>query len=359
MKLIPYLSAVVFSLSILACHKNSNPASGEFDSNTPEKTEIFQQAQTDIQNNQGGVDSGGGKGVRCGKKVTTLDLFEARSRGLIPLEKTDTLEGHLRFFGLELVKHFSESGKEFKDPQFSQVIYQELKTSILDRFQDIPRNTRLPMTADANLKIQIPEGCQLVQIAVMVKSGTIYRDTQYWSEMDPLEQSALVQHEFIYKRARQYQALYSDESRAVVGMIFSGNNPDPMFSPLWSTSKKIWCGAGRQNTSEEIFEFYGIDETHIDSSGNRNSGVRILYRGMKNIYMTSKTSVFFPGLTIEKILTGDFSTMGSIAKNSILNKKWLVEIAPDSSYPGSILTRAFEENRLVTPMSKGFCKLLK
>jgi hypothetical protein len=171
----------------------------------------------------------------------------------------------------------------------------------------------------------LPGDCSVVQIAVYTKDGAIYRDADYWSRLSAMEQTALVVHEWIYHRAREYGAVDSDESRKVIGMIFTGKNPEPLLSPLWNSSKRFWCGAGIQGSTQEIYEIYGAEETR-----NGVSGVALYFRAFKSAYLTSRTSAFLEGVSLDQFMTVNFSPIKVVAKNQLMNREWVFEIAPDS-----------------------------
>lgn len=330
-------------LTLTLCLLLSNCSNSE-NSSTP--SPLIQPANT---TSIGGVDGGGGKGILCGNELFTLDLFEARKNGLMPLSSFGSLSENLKKFGVELAKHFSESNDIFYDPQIETMILKEMNDSVVSRFQDIPTGTRLSLTNDATLPI-LPSHCQVVQIAVYAKDGTIHRDSEYWSKLNVVEQAALIVHEWIYHRARQYGALDSDESRKVLGHIFSGHNPEPLLAPLWSTKKKFWCGAGIQDTEQEIYEIFGKEEFR-----NGVTGTALYFRAFKSKYVTSRTVAFLPGITPEDFMEGRFQQVRITASNELMKHRWNLEITPEVKHSGYSLS-AFDLGGTQPPQSHGFCK---
>jgi len=300
----------------------------------------------------GSIQSGGGKGILCGSTLATLDLFEARQRGLGILPGSGDFEADIGSFGAETYKHIADSNAGFDSPQLAEMLRKEMHDSIISHFRSIPKGQRLPLTGDATLP-PLPDNCSAVQIAIYAENGSIYLDADYWSMLPPIERVALVVHEWIYYRARQYGgALNSDESRRVLGLIFSGKNPEPLLSPIWNADHIAWCMAGTKGTDRENYEFYAIDETQ----GNR-SGVGIYFKEFKSSYLTSRVSVFLPGMTLEKLVSNRFSNTFGTATNHLFGKEWVFEMAPGYDSTTNIELRAYVIGENPPPLSLGFCQL--
>ncbi len=301
----------------------------------------------------GGYSGGGGKGVLCKSQVTTLDLFEARRTGLIPLNKSNDLNENLKFFGLEIAKHFSDSLEETSTPQFPEMMFEELQKSIIDKFNNIPTGTHLLETQDATIS-NLPKDCKIVQIAVYDdKADIIYRDSEYWNMMPVVDQAGLIIHEWIYKRARSYGSINSDETRKVIGQIFSGHNPEPLFAPLWNATNKMECFAGIEGTNHEIFEYFGIEEVQ-----NNRKGIALYFRTFKNITLTSRVSAFIPNLTLDQFLSKKFLSLTTFATQKSMSKEWELEIntGGDNEY---FQMRAIDHNLDQLPVfSNTSCQLL-
>jgi len=298
----------------------------------------------------GTKDGSGGKGVLCGGKLATLDLYEARAKGNYPVT-LGSFEEDLKNYGTEMAKHFAENSTEFSGPLARDMMLKVLKSEIVSRFRDIAPGQRLPLTTDATVP-RLPSGCSEVQIAIYSDDeGVIHRDPEYWSKLAPIEQAALVIHEMIYHRAREYKIRTSDETRAVIGLLFSGRNPEPLLAPIWSAPKKIWCGAGVQKTSKEIYEMFGVDETR-----NGVVGVALYFRAFKSVYVTSRISTFLPGITLDQFMAKKFEPFNVVAQNDLLKKTWNVLIYPSPN--DNIVIRSVSPN---DPLDKpdysiGFCR---
>lgn len=300
----------------------------------------------------GGVDGGGGKGVLCDNQVSTLDLYEARKMGRAPLNISNDLEENLKFFGLEIAKHFVESTEEISTPQYPLIMLHELKLSIMNKFKTIPSGTHLPETKDATLS-NLPTGCKMIQIAIFDdKHDSIYIDSEYWNKMPAIEQAGLIIHEWIYKRARSYGSRNSDETRKVIGQIFSGNNPEPILSPLWNATKKIECSAGIEGTHHETFEYFGIEEVQ-----NNLKGVVLYFRIFKGVTLTSRLSAFIPGITLDQFLNNNFSRLTLTAIQKSIAKNWEIEIYSDDK--SKFQMRAIDHNSQPLPdFSSASCRVI-
>ena len=304
-----------------------------------------------VESYSGGVDGGGGIGILCENDLVTLDLYEARLNGLSPAESSKNLEEYLKQFGVEMARHFSEQVINLNDEiAVSNLIYKEMNDSILLKFKDIPKGRRLNLTNDATLP-QLPQKCEPVQIAVYAKDGTIYRDSEYWSKLNPIEQAALVIHEWVYFRARSNGSLNSDETRKVIGLIFSGNNPEPIFEKIWSSNLKFWCGAGIEGTDQEVFEIIGVEDIQQGISG-----LSLYFKVFKGFFQFSRTTAFLPGVSMNQILKSEMNPQIIRVKNQLMNREWFFEILPQS-YLGNYKFRASESDPNEVPYSNGFCVL--
>jgi hypothetical protein len=298
---------------------------------------------------EGVVNGGGGKGVLCGNSLRTLDLYEAQLSGLPTPVSSGQLNEDLKIFGIEMAVHFAESPTELDDPKYREMVLEEMNKTIVSKFRDIPLGQRLPLTSDATPP-QLGSNCQIVQIATYTQNQTIFRDKQYWDMLAPVEQAALIIHEWIYHRARQYGSLNSDETRKVLGMIFSGRNPEPLVGPIWNAKQTLWCGAGIEGTTQEIFEFYVIDEIQ-----NGKLGVGVYFRAFKSVYLTSRTSTFIPKMNLDQFRKREFSVVSASVFNKIQNKNWVLELQPDTLKDYYAL-RGLAQTETAPPYSRGFCR---
>jgi hypothetical protein len=299
----------------------------------------------------GGVDGGGGKGVLCGNHLETLDLYEARANHLeIPNDYQD-LDANLKKFGKRMAEYFSESSREFSDADFEDKLPQIFDQQVTQHFKDIPIGTRLPPTDDATIP-DLSDKCSIVQIAIYSTDGTIYRDSEYWSKLQAIEQAALIIHEAIYHDAKQYGVLKSDESRKAVGMIFSDEPKLPLLSPIWNANSKFWCGAGIKGTSQEIYELYGVDEVQ-----NGVSGLALYFKAFKSIYVTSRTSTFLPGLSVAQFMNHSAPSTQANAENLSTGQNWIFELSRDSN--SKYTFRAYSQGSMPPPYSNSLCQLIQ
>lgn len=295
---------------------------------------------------QGGVDGGGGKGVQCGQQVMTLDLFEAKQNGLSFVNSRSTLEDNLIFFGIQLARHFAENRSDFStdpiEPSVATVLLETLQREILGKFEDIPRDHYLPSTQDATIPI-LPSGCAMVQIVIYHKDGTLYRDRNLWDRLSLNDQTALILHEWIYYRARTYGALNSDESRKLVGQIFSGTE-QPLFEPLWGKSRRLLCLAGIQGSDQEIFEFLVVDDTQQNING-----LHFAFKALKNQYVTSRTSGFLTGASTADLTNLNLKTASFPVTNQETGEVWRVEIKQGDAGEKRLLLRATKVGGAANP----------
>lgn len=280
----------------------------------------------------GGVDGGGGIGVQCGDKVSTLDLYEARNKGFHLQAGSSSLDQNLKTFGMKLSLHFARGPSGFPypsppdSPAFGEIMMTELKKDIVSKFQDIPAGTKLDHVYDATLPV-LPASCQFVQIAFYDDvANKIYRDSEYWSKMDSLEQAALILHEFIYRRARRNGAMNSDETRKLIGRFFSDQSTEPLVSPIWNVKRKLWCGFGRLDKKSEIFDFYGIEETE-----NKKIGTAFYFIVFKGVALTSRVRAFFPGIRLEMFRGRLQQDVSSSAIQKATSQVWKIDFFEDTS----------------------------
>ncbi len=271
----------------------------------------FLQACTSLA--QGGISGGGGgKGVLCGDKVYSLDLWEARQNSLLPAPLTVSFELSLIDKLKQLLTHLNPPSNQVDIAAF----YEALLTPLLSKnsefikqvIQDIPSGTRLPLTQDATLPPQLLTNsshefndCKEIQILIMLPNGgKILRDKDYWDRLPPLEQIALILHEVSYGKARKNGAQLSDEARKVVAMIMANKNLHSIFPQEKIHLLRFWCGAGGGSSKKEdepIFEIYGVPEKE-----NQQTGIGLYFFGFSNIYVISRTRLFLPNISMSQFL---------------------------------------------------------
>lgn len=306
----------------------------------------------------GVVNGGGGKGILCGQSLVTLDLFEAQLKGYKDPVTTNSLEGDLKKYGPDLMLHFAYSVSNTYQPgvpntDLANAIFGHLYKSIISKFVDIESGTRLPLTNDATVPA-LPEGCKVVQIATyLYDEDIIQRDSQYWQMLKPIDQAALVAHEWVYHRAKEYGILKSDETRQLIGKLFSEEKVEPNLSPIWYAKSRMFCGAGRYKTDEEIFEFYGVEEIREGIQG-----LALYFAGFKSAYVTSRTSAFLPRETLQQFINPEPpGVINIVVKNSVTDESTNFEITYQEKAEPRLRMRAQNSDGSLPVYSNGFCKI--
>lgn len=304
----------------------------------------------------GVVNGGGGKGILCGSNLMTLDLFEARLNGSKDPVTANSLEGDLKRYGPDLMLHFAYSVPETYQPglpnaDLANAVFEHLHERIISKFVDIESGTKLPLTNDATIPA-LPENCKVVQIATYdYDKDTIQRDPQYWGMLKPIDQAALVAHEWVYHRAKEYGVLNSDETRQLIGKLFSGETVEPNLSPIWKAKPRMVCVGGQYKTQKEIFEFYGVEETRKGVPG-----LALYFAGFKSVYVTSRTSAFLPGYSMNRFITSKSGTKNIVVMNSVTGDLTNFEIVHQTGEPG-LRMRAQNSDGSLPVYSNGFCKV--
>lgn len=304
----------------------------------------------------GGSDSGGGgKGILCGTVLRSADLYEAevvRRWKLTPAEST--LEENLATFGPRLGYHQSESRTDKTSPDLREFFRSSFKEVLMSQFRWTAAGERLPLTSDATLP-RLNEGCREVQVLIYQPNGSIDADTEYWAMLDSREQSAMLLHEWTYKRARRYGALDSDESRYVIGMLYSTSNPEPMLAPLWSASERLFCGAGGGDNHGEIYELFGRNEARKGVSG-----LAIYIRAMKSEYFMTRTTGFIPNAEIKDFTSGKDISFDVELINTVRKQKWQLEIRTVTKHGRRVPTFLIpDRNGRRPPPSNTVCRIEK
>lgn len=292
----------------------------------------------------GTSNGGGGKGVRCGKNVRLLDLYEAGT--LLP--GLSTYEENIIKFGASLAQALRTPDPDDHAASGPEIL-QGLKESFDSKIVYLSDGQTLPLTADATLP-PIAGECTIVQIAIWATDGHIYIDSNLWNSLDAQNKSALALHEVIYRDARESGAKKSDEVRAIIGEVFTSASPVGRFSQVLLKKEHVWCGAGSDETKGSVFELYAIDERR-DSV----DGVGVYFHAVAGEYMLSKTDTFLPGVKMHDLLDGQFSSEGDI--NNLRRKlKWRFELKKDNRGEET-LVRAWLPGQARPNFSRGFCRL--
>jgi hypothetical protein len=285
----------------VGCTGSSSGKAGSNDIFQKDTNDGSESKQTEKFSSKGVINGGGGKGVKCGTTVTTLDLWEAVNvHGLTLKPELSTLNQEF-LQGAYAYSDLTNEKPLDRTPQMEAMILKSIQEEILDRQVYITSGTRLPATADATLP-KLPTGCEFVQIAIYADDGKIYFDREYSDALALQAFSSLVLHEFAYLKSRRYGNFNSDEARRVIGKIFSTAKLEPNFPDLRGR-KYVACGAGGGSNGGEIFEIVFNEETQ-----NGILGLGVYFAAVKNEYMLTKTYGFLPGATLAQIASKNFPT---------------------------------------------------
>jgi hypothetical protein len=206
-----------------------------------------------------GNEGGGGIGVKCGEKVSVLDLFEAEYiyNRTITRRYLD-LETNIKEFGFIAASYESESSNQWT----KDTIYQIYQSEIINRIVDLKKGESLELSSDATLPT-IPSNCEFVQIAFYNDlENKIYRDRSLWDKLSVQDKAALLIHEGHYKVKRNSRIYNSDTTRFIVGMVISNELPEPMWKPI-EGKVKVECGS----RNEGKYHFIAVEETRKGTKG--------------------------------------------------------------------------------------------
>lgn len=271
--------------------------------------------------------SGGGIGVECtlaGRSVLkTLDIYEAETvHGLTLAPSTGSFEGDVAQYGRRLFDYFNS------DPARSDAEnLAEIQKFIQEKFSDVPEGS-LSLTQDATLPA-IPNHCRFVQIAIYDDVlDQVHLDRARFERLDSLNQVALVFHEGLYKLAREFKAKTSDDTRRILGLVFSSTPPTPYWGP-YIGKQVLLCVAAMDR--DQVSNFF-IGANDIDENGV--AGLRIFTSIVDGHFLLSRTSAFIPGLSVQGAVDESGVHLGERtiqASQDYMNRSWTMEIRSSSS----------------------------
>lgn len=297
----------------------------------------------------GTKDGGGGKGVLCGNKVETLDLWEARHKGIRIASSAGSLEDNIIKFGTSMMVTGSCSSAEYrfkKDGGGKWLLKEYNEKRFFSGVSDIPYGETLPATADATITTQqlnemASEGCSLVQ--VIIKSEVDYtmkRDLNLWNKMDLVNQVAMMIHEYLYDK--NIYNLTSDQVRLRIGFVFSDVD---LLPSKFCGEKTLICGNGS--------DLY----TAINMFKDGKAGVAFYFDKINGIDLYSETEAFYPGINLTDLMKGKFKRLDIVVKNATIPQQWSFKIIPKilpsnevlPDWPGKFYSDWFPEPS-VTPL---------
>lgn len=175
--------------------------------------------------------------------------------------------------------------------------------------------------------------------------------------MPPIEQIALILHEFSYAKARQNGSKLSDESRKVVGMIMANKDFNSIFPQDKLHLKRFWCGAGGGDGTgidKPTFEIYGIPDKE-----NQQNGIGLYFFGFSDMYVISQTRVYLPQVSLAELFykEGQSFVHVPVQREFVIDETWFVDLETFGS--DRIKIRAYKETEENTkpPWSTGFCRI--
>ncbi len=222
----------------------------------------------------GGVDGGGGIGVRCGTKLELLDIYEAKEQGLRIINNPKDLNEALGLVSKLTVNHYWNPEKISKSKiarLYKKYIFHPIFTGNTLALDD--ENFKLQVIFGGALqlstdigKINLRKGCSLEQVAFFSDKDRILKiDNKKWQELDWINKSALVLHELMYFSYRRHsieniiikETITSKQSREFVGKLLSKKGLTPKFHgiPLNDYTNCASDGEGK------IHDFYAYNDT--------------------------------------------------------------------------------------------------
>lgn len=236
---------------------------------------LISQAQARV---GGGVDGGGGVGVRCPvgsapKEFELLDLHESRLHSLPSSWTPKSQEEAIELTATLLAKQIwnrstmplSELTAYYRDhligPIFNgqPIVDPDSGTVELNVVYGPP----LPLSKDIG-QYEILPGCHLEQVAYTVdNTRTMYFDKVNWDQLDWLDKSALVAHEAVFAMDRgeglEYfnappGTLTSERTRRFVGLLYSVKGVTPNSDSVPEDS--AYCVANDISHAQEVMTYF-------------------------------------------------------------------------------------------------------
>ena len=261
---------------------------------------------------QGTVNGGGGIGIRCGGRLQTLDLFEAKQSGLTLIAPPDSQVATIDLVSKTFANHFwnidtiptdqlaTTIAKEILSPIFEGRPFKNAQTN---KSESVTFVESLPLSGDLG-KYLLPNGCSLEQIAYFSDGNTtlsIVRSA--WNELDWLSKGILAAHELIYMMDRRdgLENLRADKStqtsestREFVGRLFTVESVPSFTDNIPSVDKIYICRSVRvpDGALTYLYAFNRTGSPKLSFVFNEILGHQSFYQ----------MRVDFDGLTLETLL---------------------------------------------------------
>lgn len=162
---------------------------------------------------------GGGSVVACYtpegelKSVELLDIYEGRTKGQTFAELSGDLDTDLN----QLAAKLKRADYEAQD-------FVKSMKGIRANFEFIPRDSELEIIQDA-WPVYLPRGCKPKQLANYYNDSVIFVDEVLYEKMDYRNQLALLIHEGLYVREREFGVTDSRYARLITSLLFSTKDP--------------------------------------------------------------------------------------------------------------------------------------
>lgn len=282
----------------------------------------------------GGMEGGGGVGVRCGTKLELLDLHEARLSNLKLVEMPEDDEETINLVSKKMASHFQWF--TWENPETWWELYQgglvhpmyiggEFLYSFTDLITGEERIVMAPVEYVSSLPLspdigsyKIQPGCQLEQIAYMTEGNNPKLEIvkSRWLQLDRLSRAALVAHETLYHFDRQssLRSLLrlpddrtSEWAREFVGRMFSTQPPPPIMTGVPDDTPLIYCMA--EVNEDEPYTTFVVRET--------TSGFRAVFEELNGADDLYQIFADFSGLSFSKF--SELSAEGNLTSTVSLN----------------------------------------
>ncbi|WP_220128759.1 hypothetical protein [Bdellovibrio sp. KM01] len=191
-------------------------------------------------------DGGGGQGVYCSPEVSEArlkdrlivrDVYEAEFNYQLKMTGENLGPAGTSEVAQESYSYLLKTLSRFYGPAMFYEKVAKLKywQDFVGAISFVPSGVKLRPSQDANSPLDLPKGCQLVQIAYWSESagsndqGVLFVDPVSWKKLDQFNKVALLAHEHYFKIARMAGTKDSDYIRKKLGQLFSTEGLPALF----------------------------------------------------------------------------------------------------------------------------------
>lgn len=261
----------------------------------------------------GGIGDGGGQGFVCrgptGEVLSAqlLDLQEATDYYALNIEPQPETRPYLAIareyamrIGSAMPSSFPTSHWASSDGRGVAASGYEVSFGVVkreadgERFADavqridenkllVQSHSKIPPLADSNPRVlPAAPNCEIEQIARYKDSNhRVHIQAPIWDKLSNVSKAALLVHEALYRRMREFGETNSDRTRTAVAYLFAGLNYEPVLSGVADKFLTCWS-----EDSNAIFRFV----VHQDAQ-RRTIANFLIYNGE---VMLTKTEVLVP-----------------------------------------------------------------